>query len=310
MSYSSHRPLSTYPVSELLARAFYTLAYYAFYLLAYVFYFKPLSLLRPASASSEDRLWFGKYCDHYFPRPEFAYFKAEEGRCFRACVGRLEPPRLEIGYEDGRISSYHTGGLAFDAGLEYDPAVAGVRPPFDHYGRLLTGSFQAMPVPDASFRSLVAIHVMDHFRELDPALSEAARVLAPGGHFAFSLFSARALDLIGQADMSRFDLHNFFDSDEWRRSLRRHGFDLTSTAEFTRSDLYLRIYFLGMKGLIPHDRSLVFRLLQKHLPACFHLLKVWLKDVAFCVYFSRFSRSDDEANVPGCNSFFLARRLP
>ena len=52
-----------------------------------------------------------------------------------------------------------------------------------------------------------------------------------------------------------------------------------------------------MKGLIPHDRSLVFRLLQRYLSPCARLLEIWLKDVTSCVYFARFAQCDVAATA-------------
>jgi SAM-dependent methyltransferase len=42
---------------------------------------------------------------------------------------------------------------------------------------------QGLDVPDASFDRVVAIHVLEHLRNLPPALDEVRRVLKPGGIF-------------------------------------------------------------------------------------------------------------------------------
>jgi SAM-dependent methyltransferase len=52
------------------------------------------------------------------------------------------------------------------------------------YGRALAAS---LPFPSASFDVAVACLVFEHIREVDEAIAEVARVLRPGGRFAFFL---------------------------------------------------------------------------------------------------------------------------
>lgn len=53
--------------------------------------------------------------------------------------------------------------------------------------RYEVGWADALPVPDASFDAAVACLVFEHIDDLDGALAEVARVLRPGGRFAFFL---------------------------------------------------------------------------------------------------------------------------
>ena len=45
----------------------------------------------------------------------------------------------------------------------------------------------ALPFPDAGFDAVVACLVFEHIRDVDDAIAEVARVLAPGGRFLFFL---------------------------------------------------------------------------------------------------------------------------
>ncbi len=51
----------------------------------------------------------------------------------------------------------------------------------------LRGEAHALPVPDGSFDAAVACLVFEHITDVDGALAEVARVLAPGGTFLFLL---------------------------------------------------------------------------------------------------------------------------
>ncbi len=307
MTYNSHRALATYSKSELLSRSCFSLVYYAYYVAAYIFWFLPKSLLS-RDMPSERNQEFERYADHYYARPEFAYFKAEEGRCFRENLSTLCAPSLEIGYEDGRLSSYHTNGHVFDLGLEYDTALAGKVPLFPNYRQIVTGSIVQMPFPDASISSIVAIHVLDHVPDLDSSLKEIARVLKINGHCMFSLFSKRVPDIISSKTLASHSLHHFLDRQLWQTHLATHGLQLAVFREFTFSSRYLRIYFLGMRGLIPHDRSLLFHFAKKRFPLLASGLKRLMKRITYAEYLRQFEHPT--ITDGGCNVFIIAQKLP
>ncbi len=302
MSYNSHRPLASYSFLELVARSLASLLYYGWYLAIYLCWFLPRSWLVRRLPAPE----FDLYAKHYYTRPEFAYFKADEGLCFRSRMGTLPAPSLEIGYEDGRLSSYHTGNHVFDLGLEYDAAVVGKSPLFPHYRRIVSGSFDRMPLGSGSLGSVVAIHVLDHVADLDAALAETARVLRPGGEFLFSLFSVRAPAVLGHRRLASQNLYNFLERPAWEQSLAKHGFELIIYREFTFSPIFLRIYFLGLRGLIPHDRSLLFRLLDDYAPLLGRGLRAGLIHMTKTIYRPVYDHAPVSAR--GCNCFLVARR--
>ncbi len=58
------------------------------------------------------------------------------------------------------------------------------------------GSMTALPFPDGAFRGLVAAEVVEHIPDLERALAEAARVLAPGGRCVLTVPYRETLRLV------------------------------------------------------------------------------------------------------------------
>jgi SAM-dependent methyltransferase len=95
---------------------------------------------------------------------------------------------LDVGCGEGQISR-----LAVDGGAQL---VVGVDPTANQVGvahergggpAYARAGAAALPFPDASFDAVVACLVFEHIREVDEAIAEVARVLAPGGRFCFFL---------------------------------------------------------------------------------------------------------------------------
>ncbi|MCU1398381.1 MAG: putative methyltransferase [Acidimicrobiales bacterium] len=95
---------------------------------------------------------------------------------------------LDVGCGDGQISRLAvTLGAATVIGI--DPTwnqltVAQERGGGAFYAR---SGAAAMPFPDGAFDAVVACLVFEHIRDVDEAIAEVARVLAPGGRFCFFL---------------------------------------------------------------------------------------------------------------------------
>jgi SAM-dependent methyltransferase len=59
--------------------------------------------------------------------------------------------------------------------------------------QLFVSDAQALPLPDQAFDVVMARHMLYHVPDIDRAVAEAARVLAPGGRFLATANSARSM---------------------------------------------------------------------------------------------------------------------
>ncbi|QQS24609.1 MAG: class I SAM-dependent methyltransferase [Actinomycetota bacterium] len=95
---------------------------------------------------------------------------------------------LDVGCGDGQLSR-----LAVERGAEH---VVGVDPTWNMVqvaagrgggAQFARAAAAALPFRKASFDAVVACLVFEHIRDVDEAIAEVARVLAPGGRFCFFL---------------------------------------------------------------------------------------------------------------------------
>jgi SAM-dependent methyltransferase len=95
---------------------------------------------------------------------------------------------LDIGTGEGQIARLAVrDGAALVVGV--DPTMAQLAAAREraggvHYAR---SNADALPFPDGSFDAVVVCLVFEHITDHRPAIAEIARVLAPGGRFAFFL---------------------------------------------------------------------------------------------------------------------------
>jgi len=95
---------------------------------------------------------------------------------------------LDVGCGEGQVARLALRGGA-ELAVGVDPtwaqvAVATERGGGPRYARAGAGE---LPFADASFDAVVACLVFEHIRDVDDAIAEVARVLAPGGRFLFFL---------------------------------------------------------------------------------------------------------------------------
>jgi SAM-dependent methyltransferase len=149
-------------------------------------------------------------------------------------AGPLERPLLDLGAGDGLFAA-----LAFaeppDCGVDLSPqalAEARARHAHDH---LLAADATRLPFPAGAFATVVSNSVFEHIPDLDGALDECRRVLAPGGRllltapshdFGRMLLGSRIVP--GYARWFNGHSRHFhtLSLEEWDRLLTRRGFRL------------------------------------------------------------------------------------
>lgn len=190
-----------------------------------------------ARSAKKDHLWLQISSLPYFR----GLLRAVEARFYENI--ELPSPTLDLGCGDG-----HFATLAFDRKLEVgiDPW----REPLKEaerrggYQKVLEASGSSIPYPDAYFSSAVSNSVLEHIPDLEPVLTELARVMQPGAPFIFCVPNHNFVNTLSVGkffDGIRFksagDLYRRFfnrisrhhhcdDPETWKARLAAAGFEL------------------------------------------------------------------------------------
>lgn len=103
---------------------------------------------------------------------------------FFALLPAPEGETLEVGCGEGRVCRDLRSLGYRPIGIDQSETLVGLAQAADPVGRYLIADAAALPFPDGDFRLVVAYNVLMYLDDLDGAVSEMARVLAPGGVLA------------------------------------------------------------------------------------------------------------------------------
>jgi SAM-dependent methyltransferase len=156
-----------------------------------------------------------------------------------ASAAELPEPALDHCCGDGRFAALAWPGRRLAAGCDMDASALARAGRSGQYERLdRCDAARRLPFAGAVFRSVFSNSALEHIADLDAALAEVARVLAPDGLFAFSVLNHRYFEwwpLSEDAKRRYRDWQPFchaLDLGEWERRLARAGLRLVSVAGY------------------------------------------------------------------------------
>lgn len=196
--------------------------------------------------------------------------RAVEARVYKDI--ELPGPVFDLGCGDG-----HFVTIAFDHPIDVglDPWTGPVREAGKRggYNQVIQGAGDEIPFPDAYFGSAISNSVLEHIPDLDPVLSEMARILKPGAAFIFcvpnhnflpNLSIARFLDAIKLKGLATA-YRNFFNrisrhyhSDDpavWQARLEKAGFSIERYWHYFSPKALATLewgHYFGLPSLILH----------------------------------------------------------
>jgi len=143
----------------------------------------------------------------------------------------LGPAALDHCCGDGAFAALGWPGEKFAAGCDLAaPSIAQARRGARHHRLDVCDAAQRLPYDDAAFDLVFNNSALEHIPDLDRTLAEVARVVRPGGRFAFNVLNRRYFDwwpadappAEGYRDWQPF-IHAL-DLGEWTERLRVAGF--------------------------------------------------------------------------------------
>jgi len=251
---------------------------------------------------------------HISSLPYFrGFLRAIEDRFYQEI--ELPEPVLDIGSGDGHFAS-----VAFDRKLSVgiDPWAAPMKEAKirDAYQLLVQGEGAEIPFPRAVFSTVISTSVLEHIPDIEPVLSDIARVLNPGGKFVFCVPNHRFPEMLwGRKTLMRLGLeklgkkysrffnriarHAHTDSPEtWIERLTSAGFEVVETWDyFSPKALYILEWghLFGLPSLITKKLFKKWILVPKR----WNLAIPWQLTRKFM---------DNPKSEAGVCSFFIARR--
>ena len=187
---------------------------------------------RNGNAQADERVWFKRFVSYLNGKGSvwefgFLLFKALEGFQFSTAIRKygFAHPNCEFGVETGLISTTHLGDVDFiDVGceaIEDTPFLGDIVIKRKEHCYL-----ESNPFPDASFRNIYLVHVVDHIPDLARAFQELNRITMRDGYVFFSGLT----HLMAGAYLERFvyqgTLHNNRPLSWFESLARASGFEV------------------------------------------------------------------------------------
>jgi SAM-dependent methyltransferase len=275
---------------------------------------------------------FGDYIEQFAEVPGVGFMKALEGNLFSR--QNIISPSLEIGIETGVISNLHFKGKKIDIGSEYAIEHLSDAQNIALWNHKVAFDIRHMPFKDNTFNTVLAVHVMDHFSELDESFKEIKRVLKPGGKFTFSLFSyyyllasplSLILSIIGLKHLAEWNgriraaqrgTFNTYTINEWKDITSKYGMHVVHAHYFLGGYVkyfwYVIRYYLGrrwgMSG-IPSLMGVKYRSVKfPGLGLIRYLVSTYLIKIGYWLYYPFYVKEIKNTSDKGLNVFLVVEK--
>jgi SAM-dependent methyltransferase len=265
--------------------------------------------------------YFERYLDHFYHKPALFYLKLLEGNFFSKI--KIESPSLEVGVENGEVSLLHFNGQKIDWGSEYVPENIIGAAEKNIYNNLVCFDIKRGCFRNDTFSTILMVHTVDHFPELEEALKEVYRMLKPGGICALSGLDknfwdsepiSKILKNIGlkktankliNTHRQRLFLHNELTIADFKTIAKNLNFEVTTADSFLKTKikrLWL-VFFLYFECL---GATEIFKILKKlnRFPT---FLKKILKWSIIRIFYSEYL-NDGKSQTEGCHYFFILKK--
>ena len=158
----------------------------------------------------------------------------------------IESPILDLGCGDG-LFAHLVFDEKIDTGIDPNPKELSRATELGGYRELIPCYGNAIPCPDASYKTVISNSVLEHISDLPPVFREISRVLMPGGFLFFTVpthmferYSAisRALRSVKLDNLALWyerlynnfwNQHNCFPPQTWKEMVESQGFEVTKT---------------------------------------------------------------------------------
>ena len=154
-----------------------------------------------------------------------------------AFLPSLPPPPcrvVDVGCGEGRLPR-DLKGLGYEVvGVDGSPALIAAALEADPAGRYEVADAAALPLPDASVDLVTAFMSFQDVDDLDGAVREAARVLAPGGHLRAAIVHpmSSAGDVRPSAEDDTFEIRgSYLEDRRYSETFERDGLTMTFASQ-------------------------------------------------------------------------------
>lgn len=206
-----------------------------------------------------------------------SFWRAQELSLFAKHQEAMKEPVLDFGCGDGSFTSVLFKSI--DYGVDHDPEALKVAAGYKIYKNLVQSTISKIPLGEASVQTVFSNSVLEHVGSLDDVLSEIHRILAPGGHFVFTVpvrqFKEDLAKYFGWRESVRINREyhhwNLLDVEDWEKRLHAHGFsvDLVKSYQPDWFTFWYRMFRLaGNRGLgrfMPTIRTRIWNRFQVRL---------------------------------------------